>query len=64
LWVHDELQVDKFNQNDSRLHTQEYTPGLLAKALKDEMPEVDYAVSVVPGFGKDVVASGDQQVNG
>jgi ABC-type antimicrobial peptide transport system permease subunit len=75
LWVNDERQVDKFNQNDSRLfevmanislgdgiHTQEYTPGLLAKALKDEMPEVDYAVSVVPGFGKDIVASGNQQI--
>jgi putative ABC transport system permease protein len=75
LWVNDELQVDKFNQKDSRLfevmgnlsladgiHTQEYTPGLLAKALKDEMPEVESAVSVVPGYRKDVVANGNQQV--
>src|SRR5687768_3739732 len=61
LWVSDELQVDKFNQKDSQLYqvmhnlttsrgieTIENTPGLLAKALSEEMPEVEYAASVVP----------------
>ncbi len=75
LWVSDELHVDKFNQKDSRLfevvanisladgiHTQVYTPGLLARSLKDEMPEVEDAVSVVPGYGKDIVSNGTQEI--
>ncbi|HEX8676403.1 MAG TPA: ABC transporter permease [Segetibacter sp.] len=61
LWVNDELSVDKFHQKDSRLfqvmqnknndkgiETIEYTPGLLAKSLAEEMPEVEYATSVIP----------------
>jgi putative ABC transport system permease protein len=62
LWVNDELTVDTFNEKDSRLfqvmqntgrdagniQTMEVTPGLLAKALAEEMPEIEYAVSVVP----------------
>ncbi len=61
LWVNDELHVDKFNKNDSQLFqvmnngetpngivTGENTPGLLASALSAEMPEVEYAVPVVP----------------
>ena len=61
FWVNDELQVDKFNQKDSQLYqvmknytesgkidTGEDTPGLLAKTLKEEMPEVENAVSVFP----------------
>ncbi|MBD0295600.1 MAG: ABC transporter permease [Flavisolibacter sp.] len=60
LWVSDELHVDKFNENDSRLYqvlhnvttpdrieTIENTPGLLADALRKEMPEVEYAASVI-----------------
>lgn len=63
LWVNSELQVGRFNQNDGQLYqvmengpspdgiqTGENTPGLLAKALKEEMPEVEYAVSTIhPG---------------
>lgn len=61
LWIHDEGQVDKFNELDDRLFvvlknasspagisTDERTPGLLAATLKKEMPEVEYAASVVP----------------
>src|SRR5215210_6793726 len=61
LWLNDELSVDKFHQKDSRLfqvmqnknngkgiETIEYTPGLLAKSLAEEMPEVEYATSVIP----------------
>jgi putative ABC transport system permease protein len=61
LWVNDELSVDKFHQKDSRLfqvmqnrnsdkgiETIEYTPGLLAESLAEEMPEVEYATSVIP----------------
>ena len=61
LWVNDELHVDKVNEKDSRLfqimanHTSDdgiktigNTPGLLAEALKSEMPEIESAVTVVP----------------
>ena len=61
LWVNDELQVDRFYENDKRLfqvmqnihnnnaiETTENTPGPLAKALIEEIPEVEYAVTVIP----------------
>jgi putative ABC transport system permease protein len=61
LWVNDERHVDKFNEKDSRLYqvmpdiatshdveTVENTPGLLGEALAKEMPEVEYAASVIP----------------
>jgi len=61
LWVDDERHVDKFNQHDEQLYqvlqnffnegdieTGGSTQGLLARALADEMPEVEYAASVVP----------------
>ena len=57
LWVSDELNVDKFHEKGPRLyqvmqnlpladgaHTTEATPGLLAKSLIEEMPEIDDAV--------------------
>ena len=50
LWVNDELHVDKFHKNDRQLFqvmqnlhedngilTIEYTPGLLAKAISEEI---------------------------
>jgi putative ABC transport system permease protein len=60
LWVNDELHVDKFHKNDKQLFqvmknsqgangeilTYEWTPGPLANALAEEMPEVEYAVPV------------------
>ncbi len=64
FWVSDERGIDKFHANDSRLyqvmahislpdgiHTQEYTPWLLAKALGSEMPEIEYAIPVQAGEG-------------
>ena len=61
LWVNDELHVDKFNKNDKNLYqvmenvkqssgiiTQEATPDLLAKTLKEEVPGVKLATSVTP----------------
>ena len=60
LWVHDEYSKDKFHVNDDRLFCvmefQEYssglsatrsTPGLLAQALGDEIPEIEDRKSVV-----------------
>ena len=61
MWVNDELSFDKFHKNDNRLYqvmknsqsangpgTFQDTPGLLAKALVLEIPEIKYAVSVIP----------------
>lgn len=58
LWVSDELQMDKFHANNDRLFNvmehQQYaedimtthsTPGLLAETLKEEVPEIEYAVT-------------------
>ena len=63
LWVNDELQVDKFHKNDARLfqvmehqqHTGDIrvtdsTPWLLADALENGMPEVQYAVVATPTY--------------
>ena len=61
IWVNDELRVDKFHEKNDRLfqvlqtdptpngmETDAYTPGPLAKALADEIPEVEHAASVIP----------------
>lgn len=57
LWVMDELSIDKFHANDSRIYqvmlnheeegqlrTGPATPGLLAEALQQEVPEIQMAV--------------------
>jgi putative ABC transport system permease protein len=64
LWVTDELSIDKFHKKKSQLFqvlqnvplgdgnilTIEQTPGILAKTLADEMPEVeDAAIVRTPG---------------
>jgi putative ABC transport system permease protein len=60
LWVNDELGVDKYNANDSRLYqviktapmadggidTYHSTPGLLGQYMQKELPEVEYATVV------------------
>lgn len=61
FWIRDELNIDKFNDNDTYLYqvlrneplnntvnTEEYTPGLLARAFASSIPEVERAVAVVP----------------
>lgn len=58
LWVNDELQFDKFHENDKRLFqvminmehsgaisTIQDTPGILAETLSEEFPEVEYAAA-------------------
>ena len=75
LWVNDERNVDRFHKNDSRLyqvmghiklpdgiHTQENTPGLLARSMADEMPEIEQAISVQPGYGMGVLSAGDKHI--
>lgn len=63
LWVNDELNVDKFHEKDRRLfqvmesqqHTgsirvTDSTPWLLAEALADEMPEIEYSAVATPTY--------------
>ncbi|NND33693.1 MAG: FtsX-like permease family protein [Saprospiraceae bacterium] len=60
LWVNDELSIDKFHEKDERLYYvmehQQYagdimttmsTPGLLAQTLKEEVPEIEHAVTLM-----------------
>ncbi|WP_428654555.1 ABC transporter permease [Runella sp.] len=78
LWVNDELQVDKDNEKDAQLfqvmanhkhedgiRTINHTPGLLAKALAAEIPEIEHAVSVVPASwfsNKGVISFGENHL--
>ncbi len=67
LWVNDELSYDRFHANNRDLYrvmetqfyegkTENYenTPGLLAEALKKDMPEIKHAVTmmwnIIPAF--------------
>lgn len=60
LWISDEMHIDRFHAKDSQLfqvmtnignsegiQTMASTPGILARTLKDEMPEVEYAAAVI-----------------
>lgn len=65
LWVMDELRFDKFHEMDNRLFevmsniplgdgstmTIGATPGILAQALTEEMPEVEHAVVAASPMG-------------
>ena len=81
LWVKDEKQVGRLNGKDDRLfqvmqnfsnpggiETIDQTEGLLAKALADEMPEVEAAVATIhPGgltSAKGIVSVGEQHMEG
>ena len=79
LWVRSELSFDKFHENDRQLfqlmqnvldpngiETMEATPGLLAQALADEIPEVEFAVPVIPASwfsGKGVLSFEDTYIS-
>ncbi len=61
LWVNDELSIDKFHINDSRLYqvlknapegdgsigTFQTTPALMAETMAEDLPEVEYSASVI-----------------
>src|SRR5580704_3810262 len=77
LWVTDELQMDKFHQNDTRLYqvmenriqgpniwTAPSAPAPEADALAKEMPEVEYAVATIEtGNNSLSVINGSTQEN-
>ncbi|MBS1661217.1 MAG: ABC transporter permease [Bacteroidetes bacterium] len=78
LWVSDELNMDKYNEKDARLYqvlrisksasgvnVGTYTPGILAPALKKELPEVEKAAMVFPASwfnSKATVVFGDKHL--
>lgn len=78
LWIADELNIDKYNEKDKQLYqvmqnletefgvtTMPYTAGLLGKSLAEEIPEVEYAVSVLPESWfpfKGVVTNGETHI--
>ena len=78
LWVADELGMEHYNTNDARLYqvmsrhstesgvvTGSYTPGILAAALKKELPQVENATEVLPASWFDaggVAGFGDKKL--
>jgi len=78
LWISDELNMDKYNDNDEQLYqvmqnikhdnvieTTENTAGLLANALAAEMPEVEHATTVLPASwfsSKGIISFGDTRL--
>ncbi len=76
LWVSDELNVDKFNSNDSGLYTvfkntpnadgsiftSPITQGLLAKSMAEDLPEVQHAVSVFTRSTKGIISVGEKHI--
>ncbi len=77
LWVQDELRVDKFHEKDSRLfqvmenrktrdgiRANPLTAGLVAEALEQELPEVEYAVAGRLREEKTTLSVGDKSIKG
>jgi predicted permease len=78
LWVKDELSIDRFHTNGSRLYqlmtntvepagirTDESIPGPLAAAIKGDMPEVEKAIATVPfreGNTKGILSFQDRHI--
>lgn len=77
LWVADELSIDKFHEKQEQLYqvmtnykntdgikTNSETDGILAEALKEEMPEVEFATVATPvyWFGKFTISTGDNNI--
>jgi len=76
LWVNDELSVDKFHENDTRLYqvmktvpradgtvtTMVYTPAQMAQEMVKDLPEVELAVSVISHGETGIVSAGEKGV--
>ena len=78
LWVADELHRDKYNEKDDQLYqvmgnfktdagikTGTHTSGILAPALKKEIPEIEEAVTVFPASwfsSKGTLTAGDKHL--
>lgn len=78
MWIADEMKVDKFNENDSRIykvlsnvkgkdgtHTMMSTAGLLGKVLEEQIPEIEHSVSILPASwfsSMGIIKVGDTQI--
>ena len=76
LWVSDELNVDKFNEKDSRLYEvmktspnsdgtigmYETTQGLLARSMANDLPEIEYAVAVRKENDMGILSAADKHI--
>jgi len=77
LWVHDEMNIDKFHDNSSRLYqimrksvesgplgieTYENNSDLLVPALAAEMPEIDQIVTTSDGLKNGIISNKSQSV--
>jgi len=78
LWITDESNVDKYNEKDKQLYqvmqnlktefgitTMPYTAGLLGRSLAEEIPEIEYEVSVLPESWfpfKGVISNGETHI--
>ncbi len=76
LWVNDELSVDKFNANDSRLYqvlkknadgagavqVGENTQGLLAQAMAKQQPEVEFATCLRKEREQGILSFDDKRI--
>ncbi len=62
MWVQDELRMDRFHEHDDRLYqvmqtldltegvrVVDWTPSLLAKTLKEDLPEISHSVATKAG---------------
>lgn len=76
LWVNDELSFDKFHENDKRLYqvmrnivrsqgeitTRNSNSDLLAPALAQEMPEIEYIASVSRTISRGILSFEDKAI--
>src|SRR5664279_2284537 len=76
LWVNEELSIDKFNKNDSRLYqvlkkrtdgagnidVGENTQGLLAKSMAEDLPEVELATCEKKQREPGILSFGDKKI--
>lgn len=78
LWIMDEYRMDRYHKNvdhiyqvmtnlkeNGTLTTGEFTAGLLAKTLKESVPDVKYATSVLPSTwfsNRGVLTYGDKKL--
>ncbi len=78
MWIADEMKVDKFNENDSRIyqvmsnvkgsegtHTMTSTAGLLGKVLEEQVPEIEHSVSILPASwfsSKGIITVGENMI--
>src|SRR3954451_10192797 len=76
LWVSDELSIDKFNTNDSRLYqvlkknsdgngaidVGENTQGLLSQSIVKELPQVEFATCLRKERDQGILSFDDKRI--